>query len=438
MAFQIGLKAIRRLCEQQNSLEWFKAKLSASLFKPSEVPVFEWVDAHVRKHHALPHPETLLKKFPELVGSDVPEPASYYVELLENSYYHAQITQASFKATEILKNNKDDWESAAKEMRQALNRIKGQEYRTKILDFGKEASGLLMQQYHSVGEVPVSGFGWPYMDDMGGAMAGDVISFIGRPQMGKSWMSLYVALHNWQKVKHNVLFVSMEMNFIPIAQRAAAMIAGTNLTQLKKGQYSNFGPNNPYDKFVASLAKIEQADHDGAPKLYIVNGNLATDCEEIYILADQLGCKDVVIDGAYLCRNKNARLDRFTRAAENCETMKRCSEDLGIPTFSSWQFNREAAKKQKSKGGAANVVDMEDIGYTDAVPQISSIVLGLFQEDGVETIKRKKVRVMKGRGGETGEFEINWDFDSTNFDQVGADGLTEAEEHDPDFEAEAI
>jgi hypothetical protein len=147
-----------------------------------------------------------------------------------------------------------------------------------------------------------------------------------------------------------------------------------------------------------------------------MNGNLAADVEDIYTLAYQMGCTVVIIDGAYLCRNKNTRLDRFTRAAENCETMKRFSEDLKIPTFSSWQFNRQAADKQKK---AKEQAGLEDIGYSDAIGQISSIALGLFQEDSVEAAVKKQIRVMKGRGGEVGQFEINWDFAKMDFSQVG-------------------
>jgi hypothetical protein len=40
--------------------------------------------------------------------------------------------------------------------------------------------------------------------------------------------------------------------------------------------------------------------------------------KNIYTLADILGCSKIFIDGGYLVRHKNARLDRFNRAPENC------------------------------------------------------------------------------------------------------------------------
>jgi len=63
-------------------------------------------------------------------------------------------------------------------------------------------------------------------------------------------------------------------------------------------------------------------------------------------------------------------------------------------------------------------VGVGEIGYSDAIGQISSIVLGLFQEDSPETIQSRKVNVMKGRNGEIGELRIAWDFIDMDFSQV--------------------
>jgi replicative DNA helicase len=417
MSYNSGLKAIRRLCEQQQSIEWFRAKLTPALFKPNELPVFQWVDEHVRKHHNLPQIETLSQMFPEVMDAPTPEPASYYVQILENAYFYSQINYANVESTKVLKADQNAWEPAVNILRGTINRITLQNYRTKIMDFGAEAGPMLLQAYHNIHSLEnVSEFGWPYMDKMGGVMPGDVASFIGRPQAGKSFLSLYTALHNWRVRQQSVLVVSMEMSHLPMAQRAAAMIAGTNLTQLKQGAYAS----KTYDKFASSMFSVAAPSDSPGPKLYIVNGNLAADVEDMYTLADQLKCASIIIDGAYLARHKNTRLDRFTRAAENCELMKRFSEDLQVGTFSSWQFNREASKK-KAKGEPAGGT-LDDIGYSDAIGQISSIVLGLFQEDGVETMNRKRIRVLKGRGGEVGEFEIEWNFLNMNFNQITIDG----------------
>lgn len=421
MAYALGLKAIRRLCEEQNTYSWYHAKLSKALFKPNEVPVYEWVANHVALHHSLPTIETLVLKFPEVHEVSSPEASSYHVQVLENAYFFEQINQANIETSKMLKANPDDWSNAMSSFKKAINNIVLQRHRNQILDMGAEAP-LLVESLYKKAKYGVieqgSGFGWPYLDVTGGALPGDVVSIAGRPSSGKSILMMYGAKHNWQVKKHNVLFVSMEMNQESTVKRAAAMCVGSSLTQLKQGKFSD----SEEEYFFNKLLNLKIEDEAGAAKLFIVNGNLAADIEEIYAMAAQLECEDVYIDGGYLCRNKNTRLDRYTRVAENCELMKYYTEDLGLSTFASWQFSREAAKKQKS-AKADNSVGLEDIGYSDAIPQISSTVLGLFQEEGVETVKQKKIRVLKGREGEVGEFDIHWDFETMDFSQITGDSF---------------
>jgi hypothetical protein len=61
---------------------------------------------------------------------------------------------------------------------------------------------------------------------------------------------------------------------------------------------------------------------------------------------------------------------------------------------------------------------LDDIGYSDAIGQSSSIALGLFQEEGIETMNSRRIKIMKGRSGEVGQFSIAWDFTSMDFRQV--------------------
>jgi replicative DNA helicase len=407
MTFAIGLKAIRRLCESQSALEWHRAKLTSALFIGTEKPVFEWVDQHVKTHHALPQTETLESQWPEVKDASTPEPSSYYIGLLENRFFYEVINNANIDSQQILKANQDDHLKAMNVLQRAINIIVQQKYRAKILDVSLQAPQLVLQVYHHTLQTEDIGeFGWPYMDTSTGPLIpGDVVSIVGRPAMGKTYLSLHGAMHNWRKHR-NTLFVSMEMSLLPLAQRVTAMYAGTNISQLKIAGYAS----KTYEKFHKGLMQLAEEE----AKLYIVNGNLAASMEDIYALADHLKCRFVVIDGAYLARHKNPRLDRYTRVAENAELIKRYSEDLLCATLASWQFSREFVKKHKKKN---EEVGLEDIGYSDVIGQISSIVLGLFQDDGVETMQKRLVRLLKGRDGQIGQFSIKWDFLGMDFSQ---------------------
>lgn len=692
--FNIGYKAITAFVRAQNPLEWYKAKLSLDLFKGAEIEIFSWTANHLQQYHSLPQVETLLSKFPELKSIDVPEPVKYYSDLLERRFRYDTLNNANLESQQILINDKTAVDAAEDVLHKAIERITQQQYRSRIMDVGKEAGKLVMTQYHqqSLTEA-LAEFGWPYMDNMaGGLLPGDVISIVGRPaclsgdtkiwvsrkkdssgraytlkqlhdrfnggeipcgvnasrirkwdlsidtqvnsmnsegftqlnsvhqvvysgkkvtytvttdsgkslratvdhrfrvpngdsegfkklseisvgdfvacrgvkikypykaearqtkecctklpyspyrtrvisgqtyhrvslprlnydaklnklttedflqglktnpthdfifsnekyhvhhkdgnwennnpenleclspkdhahehslssdfgrrcggrevvyekvsaielygeedtydismagphhnfvandfvvhNSGKTWLTLYVALKNWLKGR-TVLFVSMEMSPLAIAQRLSSMYAGTPISYLKMATFST--------AYLAMFtdAMLKMAKQPG--KLYVVDGNLAASPSDVYLLADQLHADMVVVDGAYLMRNENNRLDRFQRVTANVEAMKYQSSDLGVATFASWQLNRDAAKKAKQTGPKKEAPDLEDIALSDAIGQISSVVLALMQSEGVETMYKRHVDVLKGRNGEVGGFPINWEFTKMNFDQI--------------------
>lgn len=408
--YNIGLKALRRLIEEQDALKYHQSKLSGALFKGDEVAAHAWVTSHLTKHQKLPQLETFLAQFPEAKEVVVSEPASYYLGLLSNRYEYDVINRLNLDSQALLKADQTKVDVAFDMVEKARNDIVSQRYRHRIVDFGADGEKLVIQNYfnqHTNLEQACS-FGWEYLDDMcGGVVPGDFISYVGRPASGKTFFMLYTAMHNWRVRKKNVLFASMEMNALPIAQRAAAMYAGTNLKQLKTAGYSS----KTLSKFMGALSGLPENDS----KLYIVDGNLSAYPEDLYVLAHQLDCEAVCFDAAYLFRHKNKRLDRYTRVAENVEDMKRMTTDSGMGTFASWQFAKTAATKKKKEGEKVN---LEDIGYSDAIAQISSVVLALLQEEGVETIQTRDIDVLKGRGGEVGKFSVHWDFDVMDFSQV--------------------
>lgn len=410
--YELGMKALKRLCSEQSMMTWHKAKLSDALFRGAEKAVYAWIEAHVQQYHVLPQLETLQAAWPAMTPVQTPEPSLYYLMKVESAYFYSQINNANIESQGALKMDQDNWKGALEILKTASQNITKQQFRTKIMDLGQEAPGLVLGEYHGVGKAEnVCYFGWPYLDHQtGGIMPGDIVSFVGRPAQGKSWMLLYIALHNWRVHKKNVLFVSMEMGTLAIAQRITAMYAKVPYGQLKNSGFThNFAGISTYKKFTDSMAEMSNED----AKLYVVDGNLAVGVDEVYALADLLDCDTVLIDGAYLMKHKDKRLDRFQRVAENVELIKLRASDHDLSTFCSWQFNRAAAKmKTGEKPG------LEDIGMSDAIPQISSVVIGMSQEESVETMLQRKLEVMKGRSGEVGSFSVNWLFDEMDFSQV--------------------
>lgn len=404
-SFGLGYKCLKSLCSQGTALDWWRAKLVPEMFKPGEDKVFEYVQSHVQKFHDLPKIETLVQAFPDVQQIQAPENCAYYVHHLENRLYYEWINHANINSQQLLKDNPGAITEAKQVLQDALAKITTHQYRLRLVNVVKDAPAMVVQAYHDVlVNDSIGSFGWPHMDSTcGGLYPGDVVSIIGRPAAGKTWLVLYKALHNW-RFKRKPLVVSMEMAPLPVVQRLTAMHAGTNIAQLKLGGYST----TTYKKFSQSLLTLAGSHQD----FWVVDGNLAASVDDIYTMAQQLKCDQVYIDGAYLLKHPNKRLDRYTRVAENIELIKQRTTEIGVPTTASYQFARSAKKDKKDQQAG-----LEDIAFSDGIGQVSSIVLGLFQDESVETIEGRVVRVLKGRSGEVGQFKINWDFNVMNFQQ---------------------
>ncbi|MGK9084945.1 hypothetical protein KXR64_16655 [Brucella intermedia] len=389
------------------------------LFKANEVPVYKFVREFVKQYQALPKPETILAHVDEAL---VPhkEPAAYYHDLLLMRDTEHRLKKAMQNASENLQPNQKDPEKALLALTTAVMELVSRRQSKQVVDF-REAHDALVQDYVQKWKTSDQygiQFGWPTLDAMmGGLVKGDMVSLVGRPAAGKTWQLLKTALHGWllgmemaeptpvDIQNQTRLFVSMEMNPLIVQQRLGSMV-----THLPASKIKNAGLTTAnFAKYSEGL-KLIQGHHS---PFWVVDGNLTATVEDIWMLARQLKPGGIWIDGGYLLKHPYVK-DRYQRVAENADLIKQELAAIA-PTTVSWQFAKTAAKKDKKKGEKAG---LEDIGYTDAIAQVSSIVLGIFEPDSVETLKQRTIDILKGRSGEVGKFITNWNFDQMDFDEI--------------------
>lgn len=390
------------------------------LFKASEEPAYTFVRDFVKQYQSLPTPDTIETHTGETLVPHT-EPSGYYFDLLEVRHVDIGLKQGLKKASQLLlPENKDPMEALRIVTETAMELI-ARKQQKQVVDF-RQAYDMLMSDYvskWSLSDEYGLQLGWPTLDEMSGGMVkGDKISFVGRPAAGKTWQMLYAAMFGWSRAgaaymatgkepdsDQSRMFVSMEMGALPINQRLASIFTHLPAGQIKHAALSS----TKLQTFKKGLNEIKGFPHP----FYVVDGNLAATVEELWMLARQLKPAAIFIDGGYLIKHPTER-DRFRRVAENADLIK--SELAALaPVVVSWQFAKSASQKNKKKG---EKVTYDDIGYSDAIAQVSSLVLGLFEEESVETIKRRKVEILKGRHGEVGSFVTNWRFDTMDFSEV--------------------
>jgi len=386
------------------------------LFKESELPVYEFVRDFVREYGALPTRETLEAHTGEVLPK-AEDPPSYYRDVLQQRWVELSLRGAVKEAQQYLGVDGKDPEKALDVLSRSVMDTVSRRNSTLVHDF-RQAYDLVFQDYlqtwtsESVAGVTL---GWPTLDDMtNGLVTGDVLSMVGRTGAGKSWLVFYNAHHAWKHQGRDVMLVTMEMSHLLVEQRLAAMEVGVPPYRLKRAGLSKAHR----ERLKEGLTKVRDAPN----AFWVVDGNMAATVDDVWTLMRSMKPDVVYIDGAYLLKHPTER-DRYKRVAENSDLIKQ-KLSAEAPVVASWQFSREAARKLKKKK-KGDEVGLEDIGYADSIAQVSSVVLGMFEEESVETMQRRRVEIMKGRSGEVGKFFVKWDFENADFSETSEDDLEE-------------
>ncbi len=401
------------------------------LFKANEVEQYVFVRDFVKKYGKLPVEDTVLAHTKEELFPHK-ETAEYYFDLMSKRHIEITLKKTLKSANDLLGPEDKDAEAALQLVVSSVMDLMTTKYQKQISDF-REAYELVIpeyvQQYNAETGHRLK-FGWTTLDEKtGGCVRGDLVSFVGRPAIGKTFQMLYGAMHGWREGNEHYLatgelpegtsrmFVSMEMDRLAIQQRMAAMQTHVPMDHVKHSALSS----KNLQKLKDSLVNVSTY---GAP-FWVVDGNLAATVEDIHLLARQLKPGSIWIDGAYLLKHPTVK-DRYQRVAENADLAKKELASL-VPTVCSWQFARpknKGGKKLEVKGGTQDL-NLDDIGYTDAIAQVSSVVVGMFEEQSIETIMRRLMSLLKGRGGETGSWVSNWDFQNMDFSEYTAPAVSE-------------
>lgn len=413
----IGKKFLAAVLNEGSVAAFMGHGAISHLFRGTEVDPYAFVREFVKEYGSIPTVETVFAHTDETLPTAA-EPAAYYLDLLNARHVEFELKKTMQSANSFLQPDNKNPEEALKVLMAGMMSLVAQKNGKQIHDFRAAYDAIwadYLLKWDLKGDHGLQ-FGWPTLDGMtGGLIAGDMVSFIGRPAAGKTFQLLYGAHHDWAKAgktpdpnkNTSRMFVSMEMGILPIQQRLAAMHAHVPMTKLQKGRLTT--------TWAKSLKKgLTEIKAYGEP-FYVIDGNLTATVEDIWMLARQLKPGAIFIDGGYLVKHPTER-DRYRRVAENAELMK--TELAAIaPVVCSWQFAKTASKKDKKKG---EKVTLDDIGYTDAIAQVSSLVLGIFENETVETIKQRTIEILKGRAGEVGSFKTRWDFDVMRFDEIVA------------------
>ena len=265
-----------------------------------------------------------------------------------------------------------------------------------------------MKHEHAIGGVET---GFTDLDRLcGGLHNSELIILAARPSMGKTAFAMNIAEHVAIGLQMPVLFVSLEMAALELADRLLCSSAQVNGQRLRNGTISQEDRRR----------LVQKSSEIGTAPLYIDDtpGRTLT---EIAAVARRLkrrqGLALIVIDYLQLIEPDNPRDPRQEQVARIARRLKMMSRELETPVLCLAQLNRQA---EASRDNRPRLNHLRESG---AIEQDADVVMFVHREEYYQTNDedRERVRgqaeiiVAKQRNGPTDDVKLLWQQDYTRF-----------------------
>ena len=265
-----------------------------------------------------------------------------------------------------------------------------------------------MRHEHTVGGVET---GFTDLDSLcGGLHNSELVILAARPSMGKTAFAMNIAENVAINLKLPVLFVSLEMASIELADRLLCSASQVNGHRLRNGTISQEDRRR----------LVQKSSEIGTAPLFIDDTPSRT-LTEIAAVARRLKRKQglalIVIDYLQLIEPDNPRDPRQEQVARIARRLKGMSRELDIPVLCLAQLNRQA---EASRDNRPRLNHLRESG---AIEQDADVVMFVHREEYYQTNDedRERVRgqaeiiIAKQRNGPIGDIKLLWQHDFTRF-----------------------
>jgi len=245
---------------------------------------------------------------------------------------------------------------------------------------------------------------------MDGLHGGEMVVIGARPSVGKTALALCIA-HNLATSNQRVMFFSLEMTRVAIAERRLALAART-ATRKESCSWSS-----------AELQKLARAAGPLArdKNLIIDDANLSVHgiIQRARRAVRQDGVTCIVVDYLQLVRaGERYRGDRRNEVGEVSNRLKALAKELDVPVVVLAQLRRMEAKYDASKGDWTSAPPrLEDLKESGDIEQDADAVWLLHRVVQGDTIGDAELIVAKQRNGPTGKVSLAYDPPTYHFSE---------------------
>ncbi len=247
------------------------------------------------------------------------------------------------------------------------------------------------------------------LDDItGGFQPGQLVVLAARPSMGKTALALNICDHAAMEGKTSVLFVSLEMGHLEIAERLLCARSRIDGYKLRTGMGLAYREMN-------QLTKAWNELRGGAP--LFIDDTPARNMLQITASARRLKLRNeiglIVVDYIQLIDSEDSRDSRQEQIAKISRRLKTLARELEVPVIALSQLNRAVESREDRRPR------MADLRESGAIEQDADIVLLLHRPDYYDANDQPGIAeliVAKNRNGRTDSVKLTFPKDLTRFE----------------------
>ena len=369
---------------------------------------FDFICNHYTEYGNIPDAITFLAKFPQFDIVEVNETNRFLLDALYDDKKMRTMAKSFNKVKDLLRDSKVDqamnvYMSSMEELTSATHMDAIDILRdTSRYDDYIEKSNDFSKYYVRTG--------FPELDEIIGGWdrKEELATIIARPNVGKSWILLKVALAAAEQGLTVGLY-SGEMSENKVGYRLDTLWGHISNTKITHG---NRSVQNDYKLLLERMAK----DIPGKIKVITpkaVNGIMGVNALRAFVEKEKIDI--LCIDQHSLLEDDRNAKDVVVRAANISKDLKRLQVLKRIPIVAVSQANRAVAEN--------GTMGLENIAQADRIGQDSTVVIGLEQKDGVLSL-----HLLKSRDSERGnvlKYALDFDKGGYTFIPNETDGMSD-------------
>ncbi len=350
--------------------------------------------------------------------------AIYYAEIVRSKATYRRLIEAS---TSILRDAYEESLDAKELVSQAEQRVfQIQDERSSnsadtigdLLTQAMERIDARLKGVHTDGGVDTHFTDYDSMS--GGLHNGELVILAARPSMGKTAFAMNIAENVVLKSHVPVLFVSLEMSGIELADRLLCSVARVNGHRLRNGTISQ----EDRQRLVKKAIEISNAPLfvDDSPSRTV--SEIAAVARRIKQREKRLGL--IVIDYLQLIEPDNSKDPRQEQVAKIARRLKTLAREQEVPVLCLAQLNRQA---EDSKDHRPRLSHLRESG---AIEQDADVVMFVHREEYYHRAEeasqyagQAEIIIAKQRNGPVGEVELIWEKEFTRFQDKAPERLSE-------------